>query len=141
MGYRDGPLISTIASVSVRDGDYLLLLVVAAAGLFFAAGPRVADKERGRETRETREKEREGKREEYPRGRRRASVRGKLCERAKGDRGRKKYRFVSKRERGPGYVNAKVNARGWLGDETMVSGNFASKTSVRMKKSRIRSVG
>lgn len=30
----DGPLVSTIASVSVRDGDYLLLLVVAVVPVF-----------------------------------------------------------------------------------------------------------
>lgn len=45
----DGPLVSTIASVSVRDGGYLLLLVVATTVGPVLCGERVNDKGWGAE--------------------------------------------------------------------------------------------
>lgn len=49
----DGPLVSTIASVSVRDGGYLLLLVVATTVrlILCVEGERVNDKGWGAEQR------------------------------------------------------------------------------------------
>lgn len=57
----DGPLVSTIASVSVRDGGYLLLLVVATAvvGLSCVEGERTNYKRVGRRGKE---RKREGER-------------------------------------------------------------------------------
>lgn len=58
----DGPLVSTIASVSVRDGGYLLLLVVATAvvGLSCVEGERTNYKGWGGEERKERGRVREG---------------------------------------------------------------------------------
>lgn len=50
----DGPLVSTIASVSVRDGGYLLLLVVAIVGLSCVEGEPADDKTSGGEARKGR---------------------------------------------------------------------------------------
>lgn len=60
----DGPLVSTIASVSVRDGGYLLLLVVATAvvGLSCVEGERTNYKGWGGEERKERGRVREGAR-------------------------------------------------------------------------------
>lgn len=59
----DGPLVSTVASVSVRDGDYLLLLVVAAGRTFFGEGEtegvRTCVRERKKERKKIKQRERE----------------------------------------------------------------------------------
>lgn len=89
----DGPLVSTIASVSVRDGGYLLLLVVATTVrlILCVEGERVNDKgwgaeqeRKGKNRGRVRERERERGNESVKRGRRETAC-GKLDERENRD--------------------------------------------------------